>query len=80
MGADHRSDLGDEQRVGAHHLATALDQPLGVLGILDVLHDPGVATVGVQLLGVLDQPLEDPPASANALDRCDLVVEVCLTN
>src|SRR5690349_24900272 len=48
---------------------------LGLLGRLDVLHDPGVGVAGVQLLRVGDHALEGPTRGAHALDRHDLVLE-----
>src|SRR5664280_3511372 len=54
VGADHRSDLGDEDRLGAKDLAPALHQALGLLVSLDVLDDPAIGSVVVELVHVLD--------------------------
>ena len=40
VGADDRADLRHEHRLGAEDLAPALDEPLGLVGRLDVLDDP----------------------------------------
>src|SRR5206468_8680428 len=53
-------------------LATPLDQPLRLVGGLDVLEDPAVGAVGVALAHVVDHPLERPPPRADPLDRGDL--------
>ena len=59
--ADHRADLGHEQRGLAHDLARpASTSCRRLVGGLDVLHDPGVGAVGRALLGVVE------PAAANA--------------
>ena len=73
VGADHRADLGDEQRLGAVDLASALDQALGLLGGLDVLHHPCVGARLAQFVHVLHHPLERPPRGAHALDGRDFV-------
>jgi hypothetical protein len=75
VGADDRADLGDEEGLGAHHLAAALDETLSIVGIADVLDDPGVVAVVLELLRVLDETLEDAASGPNPLDRRDLVVE-----
>ena len=72
MGADDRPDLADEARLAAEDLAAALDEPLRLVGRLDVLHAPGVGAVGVQRAHVLDHPLERPAGGAHALDGLDL--------
>ena len=54
VGAEHRADLGDEDRVGAEDLAPALDQALSGLGVLDVLDDPAVEAGLAELAAVLD--------------------------
>ena len=72
MGADHGSDLADEARLAAEDLDPALDEPLRLVGRLDVLHAPGVGAVGVQRAHVLDHPLERAPRGAHALDGRDL--------
>ena len=68
-------DLGDEQGLGVEDLAAPLDQAVGLLGRLDVLHDPPVAAGRPQLAGVVHHPLERPPGGPHPLHRHDLVLE-----
>jgi hypothetical protein len=75
VGADDRADLGDEERLGAHHLTAALDQPLSALRVPYVLDDPGVVPGTRELVRVLDEPFEHPLAGPHPFDRGDLVFE-----
>src|SRR5262245_1127605 len=75
MGPDHGADLGGEDRVVAEDRPAGLDQSRGVLGILDVLDDPGVRRRLVALAGIVDEPLEGPAPSAHPLDGGYLLLE-----
>ena len=46
---EHRADLADEQRLRAEQLAAALDEPRGLGGRLDVLDEPAVDALVVQI-------------------------------
>src|SRR5690242_15910465 len=73
--ADHRADLGGEDGVAAVDRLANLDQPLGVLWILDVLDHPRVGAVRVSLTRVVDHSLEGSLPCPDALDRGDLVLQ-----
>ena len=73
--ADHRTDLGYEQRRSAHDLLRFVDKLLRLVGRLNVLHDPGVGAVGLALLGIVHQPRQRAAAGAHPLDRRDLLLE-----
>src|SRR5450759_5767281 len=75
VGADHWPDLGDEDRLGAEDLAPALDQALGLLVGLDVLDDPAIGSVVVELVHVLDHTFECASRGAHALDGRDFILQ-----
>ncbi len=75
MRADDRSDLGDEDRLGAEDLTAAVGEPLGDVGRLDVLDRPRVGAVVVAGAGVVHHPLERARRGADPLDRGDLAAD-----
>ena len=61
VGPDHGTDLGDEDRLGAEHLAALVDQAAGGVGIVDVLDDPCARARLPALACELDHALEGAP-------------------
>jgi hypothetical protein len=57
VGAEHRPDLGAEERSGSEDRGALGYQALGVLGALGVLHDPVLRAAVVQLIQVGAHPL-----------------------
>ena len=75
MGAQHCPDLRNEDRLAAEDLAAIIDQGAGCLVVLDVLNDPAIDAVLVALASVVAQALDRAGASADALDRGDLLLQ-----
>src|SRR5439155_2543645 len=60
---------------GAEELAAGLDEPLRLLGRLDVLDDPAVGAVVAAGVHVVDEAVEGAARGAHALDREDLALD-----
>src|ERR1019366_2980861 len=63
VGADHRADLRDEERLAAVDLSPALDQALGLIGRPDVLDGPAAAGFTVDHLYAVSQASLGPHAA-----------------
>src|SRR5450759_1192245 len=75
VGADHRADLRDKERLAAVDLSPALDQALGLIGRPDVLDGPAVGAGALPLAHVLHEVLKRALGGAHPFDRDDLLLE-----